>query len=104
MKGERLAEVRKDHNDTQANLAKRLHVTVATVRGWEQNRCSPPHETLVEICRLYEVSSDYLLGLSQVDPAYDKKRRQMLFSEEERQALREFERYLLWKKKAKTGK
>lgn len=33
MIGERLAEVRKDHGDTQAALAKRLRVTLSAVRS-----------------------------------------------------------------------
>lgn len=42
MIGERLAEVRKDHGDTQAALAKRLRVTLSAVRSWEQEKSSPP--------------------------------------------------------------
>ena len=61
MIGERLAEVRKDHNDRQADLAQKLHVTLYTVRSWEQEKSAPSHEMLVRICRLYQVSSDYLL-------------------------------------------
>lgn len=68
MIGERLAEVRKDHNDRQADLAQKLNVTLYTVRSWEQEKSSPSHEMLVQICRLYHVSSDYLLGLSDQDP------------------------------------
>lgn len=68
MIGERLAEVRKDHNDRQADLAEKLHVTLYTVRSWEQEKSAPSHEMLVKICRLYQVSSDYLLGLSDHDP------------------------------------
>ena len=68
MIGERLAEVRKDHNDRQADLAEKLNVTLYTVRSWEQEKSSPSHDMLVKICRLYHVSSDYLLGLSDRDP------------------------------------
>ncbi len=68
MIGERLAEVRKDHHDRQADLAQKLHVTLYTVRSWEQGKSSPSNEMLVQICRLYQVSSDYLLGLSDHDP------------------------------------
>ena len=50
MIGERLAEVRKDHGDTQAALAKRLRVTLSAVRSWEQEKSSPSHEMLVAIC------------------------------------------------------
>ena len=49
MVGERLAEIRKDHNDTQAVLAKKLNVSVTTVRSWEQEKSSPSHDALVAI-------------------------------------------------------
>lgn len=81
MIGERLAEVRKDHGDTQAALAKRLRVTLSAVRSWEQEKSSPSHEMLVAICRLYHISSDYLLGLSNVDPAYEQRKRISAFSQ-----------------------
>ena len=60
MVGERLAEIRKDHDDTQAVLAKKLNVSVTTVRSWEQEKSSPSHDALVAICRLYRISADYL--------------------------------------------
>jgi len=47
MIGERLAEMRKDHGDTQAGLAARLGVSLPTVRAWEQEKSSPSHEMLV---------------------------------------------------------
>ena len=99
MIGERLSEVRKDHGDTQSTLAKKLNVSVATVRSWEQEKSAPPHELLVNICKLYHISADYLLGLSNVDPAYVQHRRLEAFTSEELKELRSFERYLLWKRK-----
>ena len=68
MNGERLAEIRKDHGDRQADLAQKLHVTLYTARSSEQEKSAPSHEMLVRICRLYNVSSDYLLGLTDYDP------------------------------------
>lgn len=99
MIGELLAEVRKDHGDTQASLAQKLHVTVSAVRSWEQDKSSPPHETLVSICRLYQVSADYLLGLTRVDPMYVQRRRLEDFSQEELDQLRDFEEFLRWRKR-----
>ena len=90
MVGERLAEIRKDHDDTQAVLAKKLNVSVTTVRSWEQEKSSPSHDALVAICRLYRISADYLLGLSEVDPAYDPRGNQQRFTEDEWAALREY--------------
>ena len=99
MIGERLSEIRKDHKDTQATLAAKLNVSISSVRSWEQGKSSPPHDMLVNICKLYQVSSDYLLGLSRVDPAATQRRRLELFSPEELSELRNFENYLLWKRK-----
>jgi len=99
MIGERLAEIRKDHGDTQAVLATRLGVSLPTVRAWEQEKSSPSHEMLVTICRLYDVSSDYLLGLTDLDPAYTQKKRQTLLTPEERAEVRDFENFLRWKRK-----
>lgn len=97
--GERLSEIRKDHGNTQADLAERLGVSLFTIRAWEQEKSSPSHEMLVAICRLYNVSSDYLLGLSDLDPAYSLHRRTRLFSEEDLRKLAEYEEFLTWKKR-----
>ena len=99
MIGDRLSETRKFYNDTQAMLAKRLKVSVSTVRSWEQEKSSPPHEMLVSICRMYHVSADYLLGLSNVAPEMVEHSRLELLSPEELEELQSFERYLLWKRK-----
>lgn len=101
MIGERLAEIRKDHRDTQADLAERLGVSLATVRSWEQEKSSPNHELLIAICRLYHISSDYLLGLSDIDPVYVQRQRLERFTKEELEELRDFEIYLMWKKAKK---
>ena len=103
MIGELLAEVRKDHHDTQKQLADKLHVTVSAVRSWEQEKSSPNYEMLVSICRLYQVSSDYLLGLTRVDPMYVQRQRLENFSQEELDELKAFEEFLLWRKKNKSG-
>lgn len=101
MLGERLSEVRKDHGDTQAGLAQRLGVSLSTVRAWEQEKSSPSHEMLVALCRTYGISSDYLLGLTDEDPAYIRQQRQKRLTGEEQKLLKEFEEYLIWKRRHK---
>ena len=96
--GERLAEVRKDHGDTQQSFAVKMNVTKYTVSSWEQEKSEPNHEMLVKICRLYEISSDYLLGLSDADPAYIRNRMENL-GQEDQLLLKELEDFLLWKKR-----
>lgn len=102
MIGERLAEIRKDHDDTQKELANKLNISLATVRSWEQDKSSPPHDALVNICSLYQVSSDYLLGISDIDPAYIQRRQQRFLSEDDLKELKQYEEYLIWKKRRKN--
>lgn len=66
-----------------------------------RKKSSPSHEMLVKLCRMYSISSDYLLGLTDEDPAYVRQRRQEHLTDEERLLLREFEEYLIWKRKHK---
>lgn len=91
MIGERLKDVRKDHGHHQSDLAALLNVSISAVQGWEQEKTSPSHEMLVQICRLYNVSADFLLGLTRTE-------RREEFSREELAQIREFEEFLRWKK------
>ena len=100
MIGERLAEVRKDHGDTQKALAEKLNVVYFTVSSWEQGKSEPNHGMLVHICRMYGVSADYLLGLTDVDPAYMRRRTEQLGAGEQAM-LKEFEAFLRWRHRRK---
>lgn len=76
---------------------------------WPVSSMSPclPFEAgkmLVRVCRLYQVSSDYLLGLSNIDPVYEQRRRLEQFSPEELTDLKKYESYLLWKKRSEKNK
>ncbi len=94
MIGERLKEIRKDHGDTQQDLAEKLSVSVFTVQSWEQEKSAPSHELLVALCRLYQVSSDYLLGLKADDPVFAAQSESEL-SPENLAALKRFRTFLL---------
>lgn len=98
MIGERLAETRKNHGDTQKDLANKLHISTATVRSWEQNRSAPSHELLVAICQYYQVSADFLLGVSNIDPVYEQRRRLSKLSKSELEELKLFEEFLFFKR------
>lgn len=98
MIGERLAEIRKDHGDTQSALAEKLHIALSTIRSWEQEKSSPSHDMLVSICRLYHVSSDYLLGLSDTDTLHAAEDPPTPLSDAELQELNNYESYLRWKR------
>jgi transcriptional regulator with XRE-family HTH domain len=63
MIGERLQELRKDNNISQAELAKVLGVSHYTISSYECNRSDPDDVTKIKIANLFNVSVDYLLGL-----------------------------------------
>lgn len=96
MIGERLKEIRKDRGDTQASLAEKLNVSLPTVKSWESEKSSPSHEMLVAICKLYQVSSDYLLGLSNVDPLFIEQNKKKL-TLRDKEMINYFEEFLLYR-------
>ena len=53
----------------------------------------------MQICKMYGVSADYLLGLADYDPDYTRRLHQAKFTESERRELKKYEQYLLWKRK-----
>lgn len=99
MIGERLAELRKLNGDTQESMAQKLHTSTNAVRGWEQNRTSSSHEMIVAICKLYGTSADYLLGLTDIDPSDEARKRRQKLTDAELDEMHQYEEYLLWKRK-----
>lgn len=59
---ERLLELRKEEQMSQAALAKKLNVSYSVVCYWETNRSEPTAPNLVKLADFFEVSVDYLLG------------------------------------------
>ncbi|MBQ4098341.1 MAG: helix-turn-helix transcriptional regulator [Clostridia bacterium] len=60
---ERILELRKDKNISQAALAKALGVSFSLICYWETDRSEPTAPNVVKIAKFFNVSSDYLLGL-----------------------------------------
>ena len=59
--GERIKALRKERGMTQEELAERLSVTRQTVSKWEQGTTQPDLDRVLELGRLFGVSTDYLL-------------------------------------------
>ncbi len=66
----RLREIREEKGITQKRLAEQLHVRQNTYSQYENGQRQLPIETLVELARFYRVSTDYILGLTDVDEPY----------------------------------
>jgi len=62
--GLRLKSVRTEKKMTQQQLADKLGIVKASVSSYEQNANSPSLETFLALCKMFDVSADFLLGLS----------------------------------------
>jgi transcriptional regulator with XRE-family HTH domain len=59
----RIRELRLERKLKQADVAKELKVTPATVTRWESQTQEPDYLTLALLAQFFEVTTDYLLGL-----------------------------------------
>ena len=59
---ERLLELRKEKNISQAKLAKEIGVSFSVVCYWETDRSEPTAPNLVKLADFFNVSIDYLVG------------------------------------------
>lgn len=62
MISERIKHLRSSCQMTQADLAKKLNISRSSVNAWEMGLSCPSTFYLVELSRLFHVSTDYLLG------------------------------------------
>lgn len=62
---EKLKTLRKKNGDTQSKLALKLNVSQNAIYNWENGKREPNLDTLLKISDLYNVSVDYLMGISE---------------------------------------
>ena len=60
--GNFIAEIRKEQNMTQQDLANRLNVTDRAISNWENGRRMPDYSLLMELCNVLNVSINELLA------------------------------------------
>lgn len=61
--GERIRSLREDNNLTQSQLAQKLNTTQRKISYIECGRYEPCIGDIVEICKFFKVSADFLLGI-----------------------------------------
>ena len=101
---ERFKKLRLDSGLKQAELGEKLGLSARVVGFYEKGERSPNLDTLVSIAKYFEVSTDYLLGLTNTPAAnvpnsYDKKI--YALSKEDKQQLDLFLDFLSYKAKVK---
>lgn len=68
----RLKELREDSDLKQATVAELLHIKQNTYSQYENGQRQIPISTLIALTEFYNVSSDYILGLTDVKTKYPK--------------------------------
>ena len=62
--GKRLKELREEKGLTQKQLAEQLNLHAVTYLHYEKAQREPPLAILVQMATFFEVTTDYLLGLT----------------------------------------
>ena len=61
---ERIKALREDNDITQNVMANHLNIAQNTYSQYENGKREIPINILVQICKYFKVSSDYILGLT----------------------------------------
>ena len=75
MIGERLLQLRKEANLTQDELAAILKINKHSISSYERGKSEPPDEIKIAIAKYFNVSVDYLLGVTDVPSAIQQRER-----------------------------
>lgn len=102
MIGERLLALRRDADLTQDDLASILSINKHSISAYERNKSEPPDVIKVAIARYFDVTVDYLLGVTD-DPSPVTQRAPVLrlpvgFPREELPALMDYAAYLVYRR------
>ncbi len=105
MIGERLRGLREDADLTQDQLAKILQINKFSISSYERNKSEPPDSVKIAIAKHFNVSIDYLLGMTKSPRPYAGKDGYIKlpagFPEKYKNKLLEYIDYLLYTLKNK---
>ena len=62
--GQKMKRLRKENGFTQKQIAERIGLAVSAVSSYESGARYPSYEVLIKLARIYHVSADYLLGMT----------------------------------------
>lgn len=72
MRGDRLRLLREAQNLTQKDLAERLHISESQIFRYEKDDIEPRADVVVKIADFFNVTTDYLLDMSEEQGRYLK--------------------------------
>lgn len=70
----RLKDLREDSDFTQKKIADLLHIRQNTYCQYENGQRQVPIDVLIKLSRIYDVSVDYLLDITDVSAPYPRKK------------------------------
>lgn len=70
-RGNRLREIRKKHNLNQTQIAEKINMSQMGYSKYETGEIMLHTRLLIKLARFYNVSIDYLLGLTDVEDRYE---------------------------------
>ena len=69
----RLRDLREDSDVRQSDIAKYLHIKQNTYSQYESGQRQLPIDALISLAKFYNVSTDYILGLTHKKEPYPPK-------------------------------
>jgi len=62
--GQKILEQRKEKGWTQKKLAAEIGTTEDSIYSWEKGRAEPSIDFIIKLAKIFDVTTDYLFGLS----------------------------------------
>ena len=72
-KYQRVKDLREDKDINQKDLARYLNEHLTTYQRWERGETEIPCHIIIKLCKLYDVSADYILGITNEKNKMPKK-------------------------------
>ena len=63
--GEKIKDLRVENSLSQSKFGEILHVSQDTISLWEKGKALPNTEYVILICKTFDTSADYLLGINE---------------------------------------
>ncbi len=60
---DRIKKLREEAGYSQSDIAKRMGISRSAVNAWEMGLSTPTTPYIIELSKLFHVSTDYLLGI-----------------------------------------
>ena len=86
----RLQELRLEKDWKQDYVAKKLRICISSLSKYENEKLLMKADVIMSFAELYDVSTDYLLGISSVRNTYKYKVKRITLSKEDTETLNKY--------------